>query len=354
MVLRPLEYRQQKQAKIQENKIKREAIIGESRQIKLCLRNILKVSNNEVPILITGETGTGKELFAKAVHENSLRHQKNFIVVDCTSLPEHLVESVLFGHLKGAFTGADSHKEGLITIADGGTLFLDEIGELPLAIQKKFLRAFQEKKFRPVGSKTEISSDFRLISATHRDLMEMVKKNQFREDLYFRIANIKIEIPPLRNRKSDIPLLVTHHMERKKKLFDELPHEVSQEFMDDLYGYDWPGNVRELFNAMDSACSDAFQESILFSKHLPDHIRIFNIKNRINKQNKDESVLLIPEKSPPVETLIFKDYIEKMKHSYITCLMSHTQGNIKTACRLSGLSRGHLYLLLKKYNIRHL
>jgi len=353
-LIRALEYRQQKQAKIQEKKIKREAIIGESRQIKLCLRNILKASNNEVPILITGETGTGKELFAKAVHENSLRHQKNFIVVDCTSLPEHLVESVLFGHSKGAFTGADSHKEGLISIADGGSLFLDEIGELPLAIQKKFLRAFQEKKFRPVGSKIEISSDFRLISATHRDLMKMVKKNQFREDLYFRIANIKIETPPLRNRKSDIPLLVTHHMERKKKLFDELPHEVSQEFMDDLSGYDWPGNVRELFNAMDSACSDAFQESMLFSKHLPDHIRIFNIQNRINKQNKDEAGLLTPEKSVPVETLIFKDYIEKMKHSYINCLMSHTQGKIQTACRLSGLSRGHLYLLLKKYNIRHL
>jgi two-component system, NtrC family, response regulator len=350
-LVRALEYRQQKQIVIQGEKIKRGAIIGESRQIKLCLRNILKVSKNEVPILITGETGTGKELFAKALHENSLRHQKNFIVVDCTSLPEHLVESILFGHSKGAFTGADSHKAGLITMADGGTLFLDEIGELPLVIQKKFLRAFQEKKFRPVGSKTETSSDFRLISATHRNLMEMVKKNQFREDFYFRIVSIKIEAPSLRNRKSDIPLLVTHHMEKKKKLLDELPHELSQEFMEDLYGYDWPGNVRELFNAIDYACSDAFQESMLFSKHLPDNIRVFNIENRIKNYNGAASDYPALEKRAPVDKFRLKEYIEKMKQTYLSDLISHTQGDIKTACRLSGLSRGHLYALLKKYNI---
>ncbi|WP_300464958.1 sigma-54 dependent transcriptional regulator [Desulfobacula sp.] len=350
-LIRALEYRQQKRIIIQGKKIKREAIIGESRQIKLCLRNILKASKNEVPILITGETGTGKELFAKALHENSLRHQNNFIVVDCTSLPEHLVESILFGHSKGAFTGADSHKAGLITMADGGTLFLDEIGELPLVIQKKFLRAFQEKRFRPVGSKIETSSDFRLISATHRNLTEMVKKNQFREDFYFRIASIKIETPPLRNRKSDIPLLVTHHMERKKKIFDELPHELSQEFLEDLYGYDWPGNVRELFNAIDYACSDAFQESILFSKHLPDNIRVFNIKNKIENHNGAASDYPTLEKSAPVDKFSFKEYIEKMKQTYLSDLISHTQGDIKTACRLSGLSRGHLYALLKKHNI---
>lgn len=350
-LIRALEYRKQKHAGSQDKKIQRKSIVGESRQIKLCLRNLLKVSQNDVPVLITGETGTGKELFAKAVHENSRRHQNNFVVVDCTSLPEHLVESVLFGHSKGAFTGADSDKTGLIAMADGGTLFLDEVGELPLAIQKKFLRALQEKRIRPVGSKREISSNFRLVSATHRNLRQMVKRASFREDFYFRIASIKIDTPPLRNRKSDIPLLVKHHMDRKLKLFNELPHELSQEFMEDLFAYDWPGNVRELLNALDYACSDAFRESMLYSKHLPDHIRVSNIQDRINPQQANDSNASPPAVSPPVETLSLKEYTEKMKQGYITHLVTHTQGNIKTACRLSGLSRGHLYLLLKKYNL---
>jgi len=235
-------------------------------------------------------------------------------------------------------------------LADRGTLFLDEVGELPLAVQKKFLRALQEKRFRPVGSKNEISSDFRLVTATHRDVSKMVTQELFREDFYFRIASLTIEIPPLKNRKSDIPLLVTHHMNRKKKLFNELPHELSQEFIDDLWGYDWPGNVRELLNTIDYACSDAFQESMLFSKHLPDHIRVFNIQNRI-KKHKGVVEHLSPEKTAPVESLSLKAYIEKMKHQYVTDLMAHTRGDIKTACRLSDLSRGHLYALLKKYNI---
>ncbi len=350
-LIQALEYRQQKQSQTLGKPLKREFIIGQSRQIKRCLENVSKASNNDVPILITGETGTGKELFAKAIHENSLRHQNNFIVVDCAALPEHLVETVLFGHSKGAFTGADADKTGLIKLADRGTLFLDEVGELPLAVQKKFLRALQEKRFRPVGSKTEISSNFRLVAATHRDVSKMVKQSQFREDFYFRIASLIVEIPPLKNRKSDIPLLVTHHMNRKKELFNEFPHELSQEFIDDLSGYDWPGNVRELFNTIDFACSDAFQESMLFPKHLPDHIRVFNIQNRIKKYGPIESVSFSPKKRVPVESFSLKAYIEKMKHAYVKDLMAHTQGEIKTACQLSDLSRGHLYALLKKYNI---
>jgi two-component system NtrC family response regulator len=350
-LIRALEYRQQKQSILQRKKIKRKAIIGESRQIKICLESVSKASNNDVPILITGETGTGKELFAKAIHENSIRRQNDFIVVDCAALPEHLVESVLFGHSKGAFTGADSDKMGLIKLADKGTLFLDEVGELPLVIQKTFLRALQEKRFRPVGSKKEISSDFRLVTATHRDVAKMVEQGGFREDFYFRIASLTIKIPPLRNRKSDIPLLVTHHMDRKKAFFNKSPHKVSEYFLKDLHGYNWPGNVRELNNTIDYACSDAFQESMLFPKHLPDHIRAFNIKNRIKKYKSSESEPYAKEKSTLVERFNLKDYIEKMKYEYVTDLMFHTHSDIKTACRLSGLSRGHLYALLKKYDI---
>jgi len=350
-LIRALEYRQQKHAKTQEKIILREAIIGTSRPIKACLEKVSNAANNEVPVLITGETGTGKELFAKAIHENSRRNENGFIVVDCTALPEHIVESVLFGHSKGAFTGADSDKVGLIKLADNGTLFLDEVGELPLIIQKKFLRALQEKTFRPVGSKKEISSNFRLVSATHRNLPDMVKQGRCREDFYFRIASLTIEIPPLRDRKSDIPLLVDYHMERKHQILGESPHETPDAFMQDLLGYDWPGNVRELFNTLDSACSNAFQESILFSQHLPNHIRAFNIKSRIKNSKQLEPEMLSPEKSAPVENMRLKEYIETMKQKYVTDLMSHTRGDMKTACRLSGLSRGHLYSLLKKYDI---
>ena len=181
---RALEYRRQKLSKALSNDIKRDAIIGESPLISSCLDKVSRASKNNISILITGETGTGKELFSRAIHNNSEQCQFEFVVVDCAALPEHLIESTLFGHTKGAFTGADSDKTGLMKMADKGTLFLDEVGELPLSIQSKFLRALQEKQFRPIGSKKEIKSNFRLICATHCDLADMVEKKQFREDLF--------------------------------------------------------------------------------------------------------------------------------------------------------------------------
>ena len=203
-----------------------------------------------------------------------------------------------------------------------------------------------------MGSKREISSDFRLIAATHRDLSFMVKQGQFREDFYFRLVSIKIEISPLRDRKSDISSLVTYCMDRKRMLFHESPHKVSEEFMKDLFGYNWPGNVRELFNTIDYACSDAFQEAVLFPKHLPDHIRTFNITNKIKKRKRLETQIYTEEKSICVEKFSLKNYVETKKHKYVIDLMSYTHGNIKSACQLSGLSRGHLYTLLKKDDIR--
>jgi two-component system NtrC family response regulator len=350
-LLRALEYRQQKKSKIDSRKIKRESIIGQSQKTQTCLEKVLQASNNDTHVLITGETGTGKELFAKAIHENSKRRENGFIVVDCGALPEHLVESVLFGHSRGAFTGADTDKVGLIQLADRGTLFLDEVGELPLDIQKKFLRVIQEKRFRPVGGKKEIEVDFRLVSATHRDVLDMVQRKRFREDFYFRIASIRIEIPPLRNRKEDIPLLAAYHMERKIGYYNDVLHEMSQAFLDDLNGYNWPGNIRELFNAIDSSCSDAYQETILFPKHLPDNIRAFNIKNKI-KQKTDTlfSGTISKKKIEDIPSL--KDHIDRAKYEYIQDLIALTQGNAKELCRISGLSRGHLYRLLKQYDIK--
>lgn len=350
-LVRALKYRGQKQPERRKNTFRNKSIVGQSQQIKNCLEAVLKASKNDVSVLITGETGTGKELFAKAIHENSLRRKNDFIIVDCAALPEDLVESVLFGHTKGAFTSADSDKLGLIQLADKGTLFLDEVGELPLVIQKKFLRVLQEKKFRPIGSKKEVSSDFRLVVATHRDLTQMVEQGDFREDFYFRIAAVKIELPPLRLRKTDIPSLVTHYMNRKNKNFGECPGEIAPEFMMNLLGYDWPGNVRELLNAMDHAYTDSNQGPALFPKHLPDHIRSFNIKNKIIHSNGTESKNLSPADKIPFETLSFKEYMETMKQRYVKNLLSHTAGDIKTASRLSGLSMGHLYSLLKKYEM---
>jgi two-component system NtrC family response regulator len=345
-------YRRQKQKTSCNHSFKRNNIIGRTGRINACFEAVLKASRTDAPVLITGETGSGKEIFARAVHDNSSRCNNDFIIVDCAALPDHLVESVLFGHSKGSFTGADSDKPGLLALADKGTLFLDEIGELPLELQKKFLRALQDKRVRPVGSRREISSNFRVIAATHRNIPEMMAKEQFRQDLYYRLASIKIEIPPLRERKPDIPLLIEYHLDRKRKLFNEEPRRLSDEFVAGLIQYDWPGNVRELFNAMDHACSEAFGEDTLFEKHLPDYIRLSNIRDKMNLNKSAGHEDLKAYEPLDVTALEFREYIEKMKCRYIMHLMSHTNGDIRLACSLSGLSRGHLYSLLKKYSIK--
>ncbi len=207
-------------------------------------------------VLLTGETGTGKEVFARAIHENSARAEHNFVVVDCTALPATLVESVLFGHEKGAFTGADRAQAGLIKQAHSGTLFLDEIGELPLAVQKAFLRVLQEHRFRPVGAKREVESNFRLIAATNRNLEKMVQDGTFRSDLLFRVRTLTVELPPLSARKEDIKELAMYHMARVCERYQIGTKGFSPEFFDALMAYEWPGNVRELVNAMERAVSD--------------------------------------------------------------------------------------------------
>ncbi len=347
-LLRALEYRQQKKSKIHHTTIKREAIIGESRLILKCLDKVSTAASNDLPILITGETGTGKELFSKAIHNNSERSYEEFVVVDCAALPEHLVESTLFGHTKGAFTGADSNRKGLIKMADKGTLFLDEVGELPLSVQAKFLRALQEKQFRPIGGKKEIKSDFRLICATHRDLSDMVKKNQFREDLFFRMFSINIHLPPLKGRKNDIEDLALNHLKHKKKSCT-----MSQEFIEEIQMYEWPGNVRELINIIDKVSSDAGDGSTLFPHHLPGYIRAFNIRNKFSTPNNSDTSTkaLFSGGNKPGHNLKFKEHIEKTKFEYLHDVLSTTKGNIREACELSGLSRSQLYRLIQQHNL---
>ena len=345
---RALEYRQQKQFKSNHTTIKRDSIIGESQLISKCFEKVAVAAANDLPVLITGETGTGKEIFSKAIHKNSNRKDNEFVVVDCTALPEYLVESTLFGHTKGAFTSADSDRTGLMKMADKGTLFLDEVGELPLSIQKKFLRALQEKQFRPVGSKKEIKSDFRLICATHCDLPDMVQKNQFREDLFFRMFSLNIHLPPLKDRKDDIKTLVQYCLTQKQKTCT-----MSQEFLEELEMYEWPGNVRELINAIDLVCSDTRNGRILYPHHLPRNIRASNIRHKFNMPKSGETFVqqAFSDNKKPAHKPKFKEYIEKTKHEYLHDLLSTTRGDIKEACRVSGLSRSQLYRLMQQYNL---
>jgi two-component system NtrC family response regulator len=309
------------------------------------------VASSNANVLITGETGTGKELFAVGIHKNSPRANKNFVVVDCAALPDNLVESILFGHEKGAYTGADRARDGLILQADGGTLFLDEVGELPLPVQKSFLRTLQERKFRPVGGKEEIESDFRLIAASNRNLDDMVRQDKFREDLLFRLRSFSIELPPLRERPEDIKDLTTYYLELLSKRYEIEPKDFSPEFFDVLTSYPWPGNVRELINALERALVNGRYERILFPKHLPTHIRAQIARSSVGEKETAEIKITPSSKIFPKIQSLRERALANVEAQYLRDLISFTQGNIKEACQISGLSRSRLYLLLKKYNV---
>ena len=343
---RALEYREQKEAKKPRLALKKGNIIGESPAIKQCLDLMARAAGSDSNVLVTGETGTGKELFARAIHENSARVTGDFVVVDCTALPDTLVESMLFGHEKGAFTGADRQKAGLFRHAHRGTLFLDEIGELPLTLQKVFLRVLQERRFRPIGGKKEIESDFRLLAATNRNLEKMVQEGTFREDLLFRIQTISIQLPPLRKRKDDIREIALHHIHKTCKISGEPVKGFSPDFFETLELYNWPGNVRELLNTIDKVMADAFDEPTLFPRHLPTKIRVQAARRQVKGSITTEQTTSGLGKLSSMQA-----YLDEAKTIYLSDLMAHTHGNIKEACAVSGLSRSHLYQLLKKHKV---
>jgi len=228
-------------------------IVGESKQIFDLKRQIEKLARSQAPVFIHGESGSGKELVARAIHSQGPRKDKKFVAINCGAIPSELMESEFFGHVKGSFTGADHNKEGLFQAAEGGSLFLDEIADLPLHMQVKLLRAFQEKSIRPVGAQTEIPVDVRLISATHKDLAKEVEKGNLRQDLYYRINVIEIKVPSLRERKSDIPLLAGHILTTLSREHQIPAIRISPEAMQALEEYNFPGNVRELENLLQRA-----------------------------------------------------------------------------------------------------
>lgn len=317
------------------NMVQFESIIGISPKIKLVLNKIEKIAPYDIPVLIYGESGTGKELIAKAIHNNSLRKNKPFVAINCGSLPPTLMESELFGHKKGAFTGANEDKKGLIELADGGTLFLDEVGTIPLEVQKTLLRFLQEKEFRRVGDTKIYKVDVRIISATNADLKIAVSKNEFREDLYYRLNGFLIQVPPLRERIEDIPLLCAHFISLQNKRFNLNCLGFKPEAMEALKSYSWPGNIRQLKNVIEAAMAIS-DERYISLETLKQFIEI----DEINILNKDEI------------TGEYYKSLENFEKEYFQKLLSKNKWDIEASAKESGLNIATIYRKIKKLNIQ--
>lgn len=336
-----LSYRQQKQrVNTTAPAFKDSGILGKSQSIRRAKELMAKAAESEASVLILGETGVGKELTAKAIHSNSSRRSGPFVVVDCSNLTDSLLESILYGHLKGSFTGAHSEHKGLVAEADGGTLFLDEIGELPASLQKSFLRVLQEHLYRPLGATKELSSDFRLVAATNRNLDAMTETGSFRSDLLFRIRTLEINIPPLREREKDVFALADHFVETACRLYRLPSKSLSKQFLKVLNDYTWPGNVRELKNVMEAVVISAGREPVIYPKHLPGSIRVSSLgKQKAKRQNSK------PESAPITDAPIqqYKDYKAMRDKAYFQQLMDICDFDITKASRISGLSVPSIY-----------
>lgn len=315
-------------------------IIGTSKEMQKVFKLIATVASTGSTVLITGESGTGKELVARAIHYNSARREQPFIVVDCGTIPESLMESELFGHIKGSFTGAITTEKGILETANGGTVFLDEISNLPLSMQMKLLRVLQEKEFRPVGSKKIVKIDIRFIAATNRDLSDMVKEGKFREDFFYRLNVFPINVPPLRNRKEDIPALAYHFLHKySKEIGRDVPH-ISAEAMRQLIANDWPGNVRELENVIHRAVI------VCEGKMLrPEHIMI-----PMGHEEEMEIPKTLNELKLKKKNLRTKS-IEEIEKGFLIAALKRNDWNITRAATEVGMQRPNFHALLKKYNI---
>jgi len=287
-------------------------------------------------VLITGESGTGKELVAKAIHLNSPRAEQAFVSVNCGAFTETLLESELFGYMRGAFTGAATNKKGLFEVADKGTIFLDEIGDTSPAMQVKLLRVLQERTIRRVGGTEEIAVDVRVIAATNRDLAEMVAENQFREDLFYRISVIPIELPPLRHRRDDIPLLADHFLARLNASMGKKIHRVSDEALKKIESYDWPGNVRELENAMERA----------FILETLDELSAQRLPDSVSTNPRMRAVADFPHEGFDLES-----YVENLQKGFLEEALRRTDGVQVKAAELLRMSYRSFRHYMQKYNI---
>jgi len=315
-------------------------IIGSSREIQKVLDMISRVAFSSATVLITGESGTGKELVARAIHFTGNRKDKKFIVINCATLSENLLESELFGHVKGSFTGAIRDKKGLFEEADSGTLFMDEIGDIPKSVQAKILRVLQEGEFIPVGDTATKRVDVRIIAATNQDLLQCVQEKEFREDLYYRLNVINIKMPPLRDRKEDLPLLVKHFIDKYNKKENKQIKGITQDVEKEFYNYTWPGNVRELENVIERAVTLTNEDIISL-----DTISSL-VKKEGNAEPTEDELLSSPYKEARRKAL------DSFNVKYITKAINKTEGNVTNAAKESGIERQYLQRMLKRYNIK--
>jgi len=336
VVRRALEFR----ATIMENdqlksvlraKYKFSNIVGESAPMQRVFERIRKVADTDVTVLITGESGTGKELVAKAIYVNSHRHDKPFISINCGALPETLLESELFGYVKGAFTGAGGDKKGLFQAADGGTIFLDEIGLTSPALQMRLLRVLQEREVRRVGDTQDFKVDVRVLAATNENLADKVKEGSFREDLFYRMSVVPIHIPPLRERATDIPLLVQHFVDRANTRLCK-KFRVDKALLDILMTYTWPGNIRELENVIERAVALA-DSTHLRTEDLPDNI--------LQCQNTDAAT----------DVRDLRSVVDESERKHILRIIQETGGNKKLAARILGIDLATLYRKMEKLGL---
>ena len=313
-------------------------IIGNSAALRAVLELVKKVSRTDANILIAGDSGTGKELIARGIHTNSDRSQSPFVPVDCASLPENLLESELFGHEKGAFTDAHVTRPGIFEYANGGTLFLDEIGELTVTLQSKLLRVLQERQVRRVGGRRLLNVDVRIISATNRSLPEAIEEGKFREDLFYRLNVISIPLPPLRERKDDIPLLANHYFKHFSKSSKNEIQGISKKAMELMERYHWPGNVRELQNVMERAVS-LTDSKIIGPKDLPEQIRLI----------RESDPFVSPARSNYKEAK--REWTDSFEKRYLSALLKRHNGNISKAAMEAQVNRKTIHRLLKRHSL---
>jgi two-component system, NtrC family, response regulator PilR len=313
-------------------------IIGRSDVMLEVFRLVETIARTTSTVLITGESGTGKELVARAVHYHSLRRDRPFVALNCGALPETLLESELFGHMRGAFTGAETNKKGLVEAAERGTIFLDEIGEMSPMMQVKLLRVLQERRFRRVGGLEELETDIRVIAATNQDLEKLVAEGRFREDLFYRINVIPVRLPPLRERREDIPLLAEHFLAKYTAQMQKALSGISQEAMGCLRQYDWPGNIRELENVIERAVA-LEATAVILPESLPAHVR--------GERRGPSSAVDLPDAGFDLE-----DHVRTIERSYLAEALRRAGGVQVKAAELLGMSFRSFRYYAKKYNLK--
>jgi two-component system response regulator PilR (NtrC family) len=327
-------------------------MIGKSARMQEIFRTVRKLADYKTTVLITGESGTGKDLVARAIHYNSLRRERPFVALNCGGVPETLLESELFGHMRGAFTGADANKKGLIEVAEGGTVFLDEIGEMTTTMQVKLLRVLQDRRFRRLGGTEEVQADIRIIAATNQDLQKMVADGRFREDLFYRINVIPMHLPPLRDRYEDIPLLAEHFLSKYAEQMKKPVRSVAHESLDLLTQYNWPGNVRELENVIERAMA-LEQTAAILPHSLPPHIHNPRAAaDAASLAGGAQPALTAPPLPDLGEGFDLEARGEDFYRHYIALALERAGGVQVKAAEMLGMSFRSFRYYAKKFNVR--